>query len=373
VTLSNPPLNIIRPSEVRELARIVDQIEADQEVKVVVFDSAVPGYFSAHYDLLAPLEESTGMKPGATGMHPVPDLMVRLARLPIVTISSIRGRATSIGSELILATDMRFASRKKAVLSQWEVRAGPVAGGGPQARLPRLVGRGRAIEILIASDDINGDVAERYGYVNRALPDAELDTFVDTMARRIASFERQAIVDTKRLADVASLPPDAEMQPIWNAFIASVGRPQTQARLKSLIDRGLQKTGEIEKHLGRATADNRKCAAAAARSPLNHWLLRVSPTTRSMPSASHPAPVRWALPPQGEPREDPACPDFARRTRQHREQDRLLARRAGSTVLSLQGCRRRHHARVAQGRPAAARPQEQRARLPDGGHPSLRG
>jgi enoyl-CoA hydratase/carnithine racemase len=156
------------------------------------------------------------------------------------------------------AHDMRFASREKAVLSQWEVGAGLVAGGGPQARLPRLVGRGRAIEILIASDDINGDVAERYGYVNRAPPDAELDTFVDTMARRIASCERQAIVDTKRLADVASLPPDAEMQPIWNAFIASVGRPQTQACLKSLIDRGLQKTGEIEKHLGRATADNRK-------------------------------------------------------------------------------------------------------------------
>jgi enoyl-CoA hydratase/carnithine racemase len=148
----------------------------------------------------------------------------------------------SIGSELILVTDMRFASREKAVLSQWEVGAGLVAGGGPQARLPRLVGRGRAIEILIASDDINGNVAERYGYVNRALPDAEMDAFVDTPARRIASFERQAIVDTKRLVDIASLPPAAEMQPIWNAFIASVGRPQTQARLKSLID-GLAEDG----------------------------------------------------------------------------------------------------------------------------------
>lgn len=255
VTLANPPLNIIGPNEVRELAAIVGQIEADKEVKVVVFDSAVPGYFSAHYDLLTPLEESTGMKPGPTGMHPVPDMMVRIARLPVVTISSIRGRATGIGSELILATDMRFASREKAVLSQWEVGAGLVAGGGPQARLPRLVGRGRAIEILIGSDDINGDIAERYGYVNRALPDAKLDKFVDSLARRIASFDRQAIVDTKRLVDVASLPPDAEMQPIWDAFIASVGRPETQARLKKLVEQGLQKPGDIEKNLGQATGN----------------------------------------------------------------------------------------------------------------------
>jgi enoyl-CoA hydratase/carnithine racemase len=140
VTLANPPLNIIGPSEVPELVKILEQIEADALVKVVVFDSAVPGYFSAHYDLLTPLEESTGMKPGPTGMHPVPDFMVRLSRLPIVTIASIRGRATGIGSELVLATDMRFASREQAILSQWEVGAGLVAGGGPQSRLPRLVG-----------------------------------------------------------------------------------------------------------------------------------------------------------------------------------------------------------------------------------------
>ncbi|WP_082551475.1 enoyl-CoA hydratase/isomerase family protein [Massilia sp. Root351] len=258
VTFANAPLNIVGPKEVRELVRIVEAIEADQQVQVVVFDSAIPGSFIAHYDLLTPLEESTGMAPGPTGMHPVPDLMVRIARLPIVTISAIRGRATGIGSELILATDMRFASREKAVLSQWEVGAGLVAGGGPMARLPRLVGRGRALEILVASDDINGDVAERYGYVNRSLPDAELDGFVDTMARRIASFERAAIVDTKALVNLASLPPDAEMQPGWDAFIASVKRPATQQRLKALVEQGLQQPGAIEDNLGRATAAYRK-------------------------------------------------------------------------------------------------------------------
>ena len=258
VTFANAPLNIVGPKEVRELVKIVEAIEADQQVQVVVFDSAIPGSFIAHYDLLTPLDESTGMAPGPTGMHPVPDIMVRIARLPIVTISSIRGRATGIGSELILATDMRFASREKAVLSQWEVGAGLVAGGGPMARLPRLVGRGRALEILVASDDINGDLAERYGYVNRSLPDAELDGFVDTMARRIASFERAAIVDTKALVNLASLPPDAEMQPGWDAFIASVKRPATQQRLKALVEQGLQQPGGIEDNLGRATAAYRK-------------------------------------------------------------------------------------------------------------------
>lgn len=257
VTFANPPLNIVGPSEVRELVSIVDQIEADPTVQVVVFDSAVPDYFIAHYDLLKPLQDSTGMAPGPTGMHPVPDLMVRLARLNVVTIVSIRGRATGIGSELALAADMRFASREKAVLSQFEVSAGFVAGGGPMARLPRLVGRGRALEILLGSDDINGDLAERYGYVNRALPDAELDGFVDGLARRIAGFDHQALIDTKKLVNLASLPPDAEMQPGWDAFITSVQRPGAQARLKSLVGKGLQTPGDIEKHLGRHAAEYR--------------------------------------------------------------------------------------------------------------------
>lgn len=253
VTFDNPPLNIIGPAEMRELVTILEQIEADPKIKVVVFDSAVPGSFISHYDLLTPLEDSTSMKPGPTGMHPVPDFMVRLSRLKAVTIVSIRGRASGIGSELALAADMRFASREKGVLSQFEVGAGFVPGGGPMARLPRLVGRGRALEILIGADDFDGELAERYGYVNRALPDSELDGFVDALARRIASFDGQAIADTKRLVDLSSLPPDSEMQPGWDAFITSVQRPGAQARVKALIEKGLQRPGDLETHLGRYT------------------------------------------------------------------------------------------------------------------------
>ncbi|MER9455521.1 enoyl-CoA hydratase/isomerase family protein [Mesorhizobium sp. M0478] len=254
VTFNNPPLNIVGPSEVRELAKIVGQIEADPRVKVVVFDSAVPDYFIAHYDLLSPLKDSSGMRPGPTGMHPVPDIMVRLSRLRAVTIVSIRGRASGIGSELALAADMRFASREKAVVSQFEVGAGFVPGGGPMARLPRLVGRGRAMEMLIGAEGFDGELAERYGYVNRALPDSELNGFVDALATRIASFDGQAIADTKNLINQASLPPDSEMQPGWDAFITSVQRPAAQARVKVLVDEGLQQPGDVEKNLEQYTA-----------------------------------------------------------------------------------------------------------------------
>jgi enoyl-CoA hydratase/carnithine racemase len=258
VTFANGPLNIVGPTEVRELAKIIDLVESDKQVQVLVFESNVPGNFIAHYDLLKPLEDSTGMKPGPTGMHPVPDLMARISRLPVISIVSIRGRASGIGSELALAADMRFASREKAVLSQFEVGAGMVPGGGPMAHLPRLVGRGRAIEILTAGEDINGELAERYGYVNRALPDAELDGFVDAMARRIASFEHDTVVDIRKLVNVSALPPDAEMKQGWDTFIGSVQRPGTQQRLQALVRRGMQTPGDVETNLGRATAEYRK-------------------------------------------------------------------------------------------------------------------
>jgi len=145
---------------------------------------------------------------------------------------------------------MRFASREKAILSQWEVGAGLVPGGGPLARLPRLIGRGRALEVLLSADDINGELAERYGYVNRSLPDSELDGFVEALAMRIASFDKQAIAETKRLVNVASLPSDAEITPEWDAFLASVQRPASQKRIKTLLERGFHRPGDVENRLG---------------------------------------------------------------------------------------------------------------------------
>jgi enoyl-CoA hydratase/carnithine racemase len=250
VTFDHPPLNIFGPETIPQLDEVIKSLERDQNVKVVVFDSAVDGFFLTHYDFLAKLEDSTSLPPGATGLQALPDMLARLSRAPVVSIASIRGRATGVGSELALASDMRFASREKAILSQWEVGAGLVPGGGPMARLPRLIGRGRALEVLLSADDIGGDLAERYGYVNRSLPDSALDGFVDALARRIASFDKQAIADTKHLVDVASLPSDADIAPEWDAFLASVQRPATQARLKALMERGFHKPGDAENRLG---------------------------------------------------------------------------------------------------------------------------
>jgi enoyl-CoA hydratase/carnithine racemase len=250
VTFDFPPLNIFGPDVVPQLNAIVTALETDEQVKVVVFDSAVEGFFITHYDFLAPPEESARLPTGPTGLQALPDMLARISRAPAVSIASIRGRATGVGSELALASDMRFASREKAILSQWEVGAGLVPGGGPMARLPRLVGRGRALEVLLGADDINGDLAELYGYVNRALPDAELDSFVDALATRIASFDKQAIAETKRLVNIASLPSDAEIAPEWNAFIASVERPASQTRIRALMERGFHKPGDVETRLG---------------------------------------------------------------------------------------------------------------------------
>ena len=250
VTFDMPPVNIFGPKHLPLLNDVITAIETDPEVKVVVFDSAVEGFFITHYDFLAPLEESAKIPAGPTGLQALPDMLVRLSRAPVVSIASIRGRATGVGSEVALASDMRFASREKAILSQWEVGAGLVPGGGPMARLPRLMGRGRALEVLLGADDIPGDLAERYGYVNRSLPDAELDGFVEALAMRIASFDKEAIAETKRLVDVASLPADLEIRPEWDAFLASLGRPASQKRIKALMERGFHRAGDVENRLG---------------------------------------------------------------------------------------------------------------------------
>jgi enoyl-CoA hydratase/carnithine racemase len=250
ITFDNPPLNLMGPEFVLQFRQILGELESDEQVKVVVFDSAVEGFFLNHSDFLAKLEDLTGIPQGPTGLEAWPDILVRLTRAPFVSIASIRGRATGNGSEITLACDMSFASREKAVLSQWEVGVGLVAGGGPIARLPRLIGRGRALEVLLGSEDIRGELAERYGYVNRSLPDGELDAFVDALATRIASFDKWAIANTKRLVNAASLPPDVEIASGWDACMTSISRPAAQEKIKRLFEEGFHKSGDAETRLG---------------------------------------------------------------------------------------------------------------------------
>jgi len=249
VTIDNPPINVMGPEMVRQFQELIDALEADEHVKVVVFDSAVDGYFLNHSDFLAKLEDLTSLPDGPTGLPPWPDFLVRLTRAAFVSIALIRGRATGNGSEVTLACDMSFASREKTIISQWEVGVGMVAGGGPMARLPRLIGRNRALEVLLSSEDIRADEAEAYGYINRALPDSDLDAFVDGFATRIAKFDKWAIAQTKRLVNTC-LPPDVELGAGWDACIASLGRPAAQEGIKELIARGFHRPGDVEDRLG---------------------------------------------------------------------------------------------------------------------------
>ncbi len=249
VTIDNPPINVMGPEMVREFQELINALEADEHVRVVVFDSAVEDYFLNHSDFFAKLEDLTSMPAGPTGLPPWPDFLARLTRAPFTSIALIRGRATGNGSELTLACDMSFASREKSIFSQWEVGVSLVAGGGPMARLPRLMGRNRALEVLLSSEDIRGEQAEAYGYVNRALPDADLDAFVEALATRIAGFEKWAIANTKRLVNT-SLPADVELAAGWDACMTSIGRPAAQERIKTLMALGFHKPGDVENRLG---------------------------------------------------------------------------------------------------------------------------
>jgi enoyl-CoA hydratase/carnithine racemase len=250
VVFDNPPVNVMGPQFVLQFRDVVSALESDETVKVVVFESAVENFFLNHSDFLARFEDLTSIPQGPTGLESWPDCLVRLTRAPVVSIALIRGRATGNGSELSLSCDMSFASREKAILSQWEVGVGLVAGGGPMARLSRLIGRNRALEVLLSADDIRGDMAEFYGYVNRSLPDGELDSFVDAIATRIASFDKWAIANTKRLVNAASLPPDVEIAAGWDTCMNSIKRPEAQARIKTLLGQGFQKPGDAEDRLG---------------------------------------------------------------------------------------------------------------------------
>ena len=251
VTFDNGPVNLLDPDTIEQLGALVERIENDLDLTVVVFRSDKPGYFMAHWDFLADSARVSGMRPGPTGLHPYMDNFVRLSKVPVATISEIRGRTRGAGSEFVLATDIRFAS-ETAVLGQFEVGVGAVPGGGPMARLGRLVGRGRALEILLGGDDIPASLAAEYGYVNRLIPDTEIEDVTDAFARRIASFEKVAVAGIKKLVDVATLPEDDEFAPGLQAYFGTAGRPQNRPFAQLLFKHGLQQLDGIEVDLGTA-------------------------------------------------------------------------------------------------------------------------
>ena len=250
VTFDHPPINTITATTVAELAELVDLIERASDLNVIVFESANPDFFLAHYDTENAPERTLALPVGPTGMNAWLDLLVRLSRAPAVSIASIRGRARGAGSEFVLACDMRFASRENALLGQFEVGLGLVPGGGPMARLARLAGRGRALEIVLVGDDFDGQRAELYGYVNRAVPDAELNSVVHGIAARLAGFEHEAIARIKRYVDAVTLPEDGELPPALEDFFKLSARSRQQALLANAQRLGLNTDGDLERRLG---------------------------------------------------------------------------------------------------------------------------
>jgi len=246
VVFNYPPFNIVDAALYDSLQNLLAQMDASQNLRVVVFESAIAEFFLAHFDLTGKTGNITTAV-GPSGLPILMDTFVRLTTSPVVSIAKIRGCARGVSSEFVLACDMRFASRENTQLGQPEVGVGLHPGGGGTERLPHLVGRGRALEIVLGGNDFDGDTAERYGYVNRAVPDKELDAFVDELARRIASFDGRAISAAKRLINQVSLPSADQLLDALNSFQTALTWTETQRRVQVLLMRGLQQDRDFER------------------------------------------------------------------------------------------------------------------------------
>jgi enoyl-CoA hydratase/carnithine racemase len=249
VTIDNPPINLFDAKLMRDINRIGEDIERDDNVRVAVFGSANPEFFIAHADVSLIQALPKDAPPRQEGLGFFHAMVDRFRTMPKATIAKIEGRARGGGSEFVLSMDMRFASRGKAFLSQPEVALGIIPGGSGTQRLPRLIGRARALEVILGCEDVPADLAERYGYVNRALPPDELGPFVERLAYRIASFSPDAIRLAKAAVDAAELPTLEGLIEEGHLFNQSVATPDAQARMKAFTESGGQ-TREAELGLG---------------------------------------------------------------------------------------------------------------------------
>src|SRR5712671_6773151 len=247
VVFDYPPFNIVDADIFESLQDLLIRMDTSQNLRVVVFESANPEFFLAHFDLTGKIGNITTAV-GPSGLPILTDTFVRITRSPVASIAKIRGCVRGVSSEFVLACDMRFASRENTSLGQPEVGVGVHPGGGGTERLPPLVGRGRSLEIVLGANDFDGDTAAQYGYINRALPDEELDGFVDALARRIATFDGRAIAAAKRLINQVSLPSADNLLNALSSFQTALTWPETLQRVEALLKQGLQQDRNFERH-----------------------------------------------------------------------------------------------------------------------------
>jgi enoyl-CoA hydratase/carnithine racemase len=243
VTFSNPPINMFVPTTILELGALMTDIEAELSVKVVVFQSGNPDFFVAHLDVAKAAERPETLRLWR-------EFVLRLSSSPVVSIAKIRGRTRGIGNEFVLACDMRFASRQSALFGNPEVGVGLVPGGGALEWLPRVVGRSRALEIVLSGDDFDADIAERYGWVNRTLEDRALDSFVDALARRLASFDRETLTAAKTQINRFGMPTASELQSSNDLFFPLLALPSAQKRRAKVRNSGYGVPSDFELNFG---------------------------------------------------------------------------------------------------------------------------
>ncbi|SFS75430.1 enoyl-CoA hydratase/isomerase family protein [Marininema halotolerans] len=248
VTFDNPPLNLVNVDTYTDLLNLLDEVENDSEVKVLVFDSANPDFFLAHFDVARAAEKVDKTIPSE--LPAFIDIATRLERSPVVSIAKIRGRARGVGSEFALVCDMRFASLEKTILGQPEVGTGVIPGGGGIERLSLLVGRARALEIVLGGEDFHAPIAERYGWINRAIPDDELDSFVDRFAHRLSTFDQQALKEAKRLINRSGLPDVGHLLETLQIFRSASTWQGAQERIPRALKKGLGQPGDFELRFG---------------------------------------------------------------------------------------------------------------------------
>jgi enoyl-CoA hydratase/carnithine racemase len=246
VVFDYPPFNVVDATMFQGLQDVLARMDVSPSLRIIVFESAIHEFYLSHFDLTGKTGNITTAV-GPSGLPILTDTFVRLTRSPVASIAKIRGCVRGVSSEFVLACDMRFASRENTLLGQPEVGVGLHPGGGGTERLPHLVGRGRALEIVLGANDFDGDTAERYGYVNRALPEAELDGFVDALARRIASFDRRAVAAAKNLVNQVSLPSADQLLNALNSFQTALTWTEAQRRIQALVRRGLQQHSDFER------------------------------------------------------------------------------------------------------------------------------
>jgi enoyl-CoA hydratase/carnithine racemase len=253
VEIAAPPMNLLGPELVRDLVSLIQQAEADAAIQVLVFKSADPHYFLSHVDVTR-IKENREAAAKLSGEASIGFLLRHLSVSRLVTIAQIEGRVRGVGSEFVLACDMRFAARESAIFGQFEPAFGVIPGAGGAQHLARLLGRARALEVMLSAEDYDAELAERYGWINRALPAGELGDFVRSLAHRIAGFPAAGRAVVKERVNAIGLPPVEDFRRDSDLFLDGLRNPDAQKRIQAAMKRGFQ-TREAEMALGRLLGD----------------------------------------------------------------------------------------------------------------------